>query len=326
MHKKIAITFYRLLVIGCLAPAFSGLAIAKEVNRVVMATGAVTSGYFLLGAGICAQVNAAAGPAGLHCAVETSKGTVANLQALGAGSVDLALAQSDWQHHAYEGSVGQFSGDKALKGMRALMSLSGSPLVLLSRADSTIKTVDDLSGKQLDIGKKGSGRRAAMDDLLAAMGWDLGKFKLASELPEAEAIKALCGGKLDALALAGITPDRNVALAMSSCALKILPVDGAAAEKLIKAKPYYSAIVIPKGGYPGLKANVSSVGVRIILVASGKVSDENAYAIVKAVAGKLEAVRKLHSSFASINRAEMGRAGISIPLQAGAAKFYREAK
>lgn len=326
MHKEIAIIFYRLLVICCLTPVFSGAVAAKEVNRVVMATGAVNSGYFLLGGGICAQVNAAAGPAGLHCAVETSKGTVANLQALGVGNADLALAQSDWQHHAYEGSVSQFSGDKALKDMRALMSLSGSPLVLLTRGDSDIKTVDNLAGKQLDIGKKGSGRRAAMDDLLVAMGWDLGKFKLASELPEAEAIKALCGGKLDALALAGITPDRNVALAMRTCPLKILPVDGAAAETLVKAKPYYSAIVIPKGGYPGLKADVSSIGLRIILLASGKVTDENAYTIVKVVAGNLEAVRKLHSSFTSINRAGMGKAGISVPLQAGAAKFYREAK
>lgn len=294
-----------------------------------MATGSVTSGYYLLGSGICAQVNQAnndSGTGGLHCAVETSKGSVANLQALGAGSIDLALAQSDWQQHAYAGSVSQFAGDKALKGMRALMSLSGSPLVLLARADGGVKTLDDLAGRQVDIGKKGTGRRAAMDDLMSALGWDMGKFKLASELPEADAIKALCGGKLDVLALAGTTPDRNVTQAMRTCPLNIVPVEGAAAEALIKAKPYYATISIPQGAYPGLKAGVSSVGVRVVLLASDKMTNENAYAIVKAVAGNLEAVRKLHSSFASINRKGLGTAGISVPLHDGAAKFFRESK
>ena len=299
-------------------------AAAKEVNRVVMATGAVTSGYFLLGGGVCAQINAAAGAGGLRCAIETSKGTVANLLALQAGQVDLVLAQSDWQHHAYAGSVSQFAGDKAIRDMRALMSFNGSPLVLLARADIGVKAVEDLAGKSIDIGKPGTGRRAAIDDLLLAMGWDLGKFKLASELPEAEAIKALCGGKLDALALAGITPDRNVTLAMRTCPLKIVPVTGAIAQKLIAARPYYSVVTIPKGSYPEVKADVPSIGLRVILLASAKVTQKDAYTIVKSVAGNLDAVRKLHASFASINRAGLSSAGISVPLHDGAAKYYRE--
>jgi len=299
-------------------------AAARDVNRVVMATGTLSSGYYLLGGSICAQVNAAAG--GLRCAIETSKGTVANLQALQAGQVDLVLAQSDWQHHAYAGSAAPFSGDKALNNMRALMSLTGAPLVILARAGADINTLEDLAGKSIDIGKPGAGRRAAMNDVLAALGWDLGKFKLASELPEAEAIKALCGGKLDALALSGATPNKDVALAMRTCPAKIVPIKGAAAAKLLTDKPYYSAVTISKGAYPGVAQDVPSVGLRVILLASGSVTEKDAYGIVKAVAGNLDALRKLHNSFTSIDRAALGRAGISVPLHDGAAKYYREAK
>ncbi len=326
MCRKLTAFLTVFLLISGAFQSFSTPAAAKQVNRVVLATGAVTSGYFLLGGGVCAQVNAAAGSGGLRCAIETSKGTVANLLELQAGQVDLVLAQSDWQYHAYAGSVSQFSGDKAIKDMRALMSLSGSPLVLLARASSDVKGMEDLAGKQLDIGKPGTGRRAAVDDVLAAMGWDLGKFKLASELPEAEAINALCGGKLDALALAGITPDRNVTLAMRSCPLKIVPITGAVAEKLIAAKPYYSVVTVIKGSYPGVNADVPSIGLRVILLASGKIPEKDAYTIVKSVADNLDAVRKLHSSFASINRAGLAKAGIAAPLHDGAAKYYREAK
>ncbi len=326
MRQNLYVFLKLSLFIFSMFQSLSGPVAARDVPRVVMATGAITGGYYLLGGGICAQVNAASGTGGLRCAVETSKGTVANLQALRNGQINLALAQSDWVHHAYAGDVSQFSGNKAFKDVRALVSLTGSPLVLLARADSKVNGVERLAGTRLDIGKPGTGRRAAMDDLLAVMGWDLGKFKLASELPETDAINALCGGKLDALALAGITPDRNVTLAVRTCPLKIVPINAAIAKKLIAAKPYYSMMTIPKGSYPDVKADVPSIGLRVILLASGKVTEKDAYTVVKSVAGNLEAVRKLHSSFASIDRDGLAKAGISVPLHNGAAKYYREVK
>ncbi|MFZ5836664.1 MAG: TAXI family TRAP transporter solute-binding subunit [Pseudomonadota bacterium] len=299
---------------------------ANAANRVILSAGAFTSGYYLLGGAICAQVNAASGSGGLRCAVETSKGTVSNLLALQAGQADLVLAQSDWQYHAYAGTVKPFTGNKANKDMRALLSLTGSPLVVLAPAASGIAGVQDLAGKSIDIGKPGAGRRAAMDDVLAAMGWDLGKFKLASELGEDAAIKALCNGSLDAIALAGMTPDRDVSKAMRSCALKIVPLTGPGIDKLLADKPYYSAVTIPKGSYPGTGADVPSIGLRVILLARASLAEKDAYAIVKSVAGNLDAVRKLHTSFASIQRKGMDKAGIAAPLHAGAAKYFREAK
>jgi TRAP transporter TAXI family solute receptor len=323
MYLKLFLSSVGGLLVAFILGVTGGPAIARDVNRVVMATGTLTSGYYLLGGGICAQVNAAGG---LRCAVETSKGTVANLQALRAGQVDVILAQSDWQHHAYAGSAAPFSGDNAIKDMRALMSLTGSPLVILARADANIANVEALAGKSMDIGKPATARRAAMDDVLAALGWDLGQFKLASELSEAEAIKSLCGGKLDAIALAGTTPDRDVTQAMRACAVRIVPITGAVVDKLIVAKPYYSTVPIQKGSYPEVKADVPSIGLRVILLASGKVTENDAYAMVKSVAANLDAVRKLHTSFSSIDRAALAKAGISAPLHAGAAKYYREAK
>lgn len=298
--------------------------LAKDGNRIVIATGAVTSGYFILGGAICARLNS--DTTALRCAAEPSTGTLANLRSLGQEKVDLALIQSDWQHHAYAGSVAEFSGGKALKNMRALAAVTGSPLVLLARADSGIQGIEDLEGKRLDIGKRGAGRRAAMDDLIAALGWDLGKFKLASELPEAEAIQALCGGRLDVLALAGATPDRSVTQALRSCPLKLIPVTGSAAQKLITDKPYYSVVSVPAGSYPGVAAEVPGIGVRVILLASSKLAEKDAYAVVKAIAGDVDTLRKLHPSFASITKAGLAKAGISVPLHDGAARYYREAK
>lgn len=314
-----------LLVLLLWSLAASLPAVAKPPSRVVIGAGNAAGGYFLMAAAICEQINLGSPEHKLRCAVEPSLGTVANLEALRDGQIDLALAQSDWQHHAHAGTAARFAGDKNIPDMRALMSLTSSPLVLLARRDSGITGIDDLAGKRLDIGKPGSGRRAAADDVIAAQGWDLGNFKLASELEEAEAIAALCGGQIDVLALAGATPDKGVTAAFKACKLAPVPITGPVVKKLIADKPYYSAIRIPGGTYPGVSADTQSIGVRVILAASAKLSPAHAYVIARAVGGSLAALRRLHPSLASLNAREIGKASIAAPLHDGAARYYREA-
>lgn len=297
---------------------------AKPAARVIIGAGNAGGGYFLIGSAICELVNQGMASHNVRCAVEPSKGPVANLQALRDGHINLALAQSDWQHHAFAGTAAKFSGENKLPQLRSLLSLTASPLVLLSRAGSGVTGVKDLEGKRLDIGKPGTGRRVAADDLIAALGWDLGKFKLASELDEEAAIAALCGGQIDVLALAGAAPDRGIAAALKTCPVQPVPVTGPVVSRLIADKPYYSAVRIPAGAYPGLKGELDSVGLRVILTASSKLPEPDAYAIVKAVAGNLDALRKLHPSLNGINRKDLGRASISVPLHDGAARYYRE--
>jgi len=314
-----------LLGVGLGALMLCSPATAKAASRVVIGAGNAAGGYFLMGAAICEQVNRTSPGRKLRCAVEPSSGSVANLEALRDGQIELALAQSDWQHHAYAGTAAKFTGNNRLKDMRVLMSLTASPLVLLARAGGGVARIEDLAGKRLDIGKPGSGRRAAADDLFGALGWDLGKFKLASELDESDAIAALCGGQLDAVALAGATPDRGVAAALKACKLTLLPVSGPGVQKLIEAKPYYSAVRIPGGVYPGVSASIATIGVRVILAASVKLAEQDAYAIVKAVAENLDAMRRLHPSLSGLDRKLIGTASIAAPLHDGAARYYREA-
>jgi len=297
---------------------------SAEVNRAVMATGAFMGGYYLLGGAICAEVNQAG--ADMRCAIETSKGQVENLQALRAGRVNVALAQSDWLHHAHAGDAAPFSGDKAFKDLRAMISLSGAPLVLLARSQGDVKEMKDLPGKRIDIGKSGSPRRAIMNDVLSAMEWDLGKFRLASELPEAEAVKALCAGQIDILALAGFIPDKEVRLALKTCSLKIVPAGGSARDKILKMKPYYSAITIPAGSYTGLKEDIPSLGTRVVLMATPRLAEKDAYSLVRTITEHLPEIRKLHPSLGSIERSSLASGGISAPLHAGAARFFKEAK
>ena len=116
----------------------------------------------------------------LKCTAPSTGGSIANINAIKAGDMDMGVAQSDWQFHAYNGSS-QFEGDK-FDNLRAVFSVHGEPFNVIARADSGIESFDDLKGKRVNIGNPGSGQRATMEVVMDAKGWTLDDFALASEL------------------------------------------------------------------------------------------------------------------------------------------------
>ncbi|MEQ8502054.1 MAG: TAXI family TRAP transporter solute-binding subunit, partial [Sneathiellaceae bacterium] len=57
---------------------------------------------------------------------------------------------------------------------------------VVARADSGIKTFDDLKGKRVNVGNPGSGQRGTMEVVMEKKGWTMDDFKLTSELKSAE--------------------------------------------------------------------------------------------------------------------------------------------
>ncbi len=65
---------------------------------------------------------------------------------------------------------------------RAVFSVHPEPFTVVARKEANIKAFTDFKGKRFNVGNPGSGTRASMEELLAAMGWKLSDFSLASEL------------------------------------------------------------------------------------------------------------------------------------------------
>ena len=60
-------------------------------------------------------------------------------------------------------------------------------------------------------------------------------------------------------------------------------------------------------------------------VSSAKVPEDVIYNVVKAVFENFDDFKKLHPAFANLKQEEMIKDGLSAPLHAGAAKYYKEA-
>jgi TRAP transporter TAXI family solute receptor len=155
--------------------------VQAETTFVTIGTGGVTGVYYPTGGAIARLVNKGRKEHGIRCSVESTGGSVYNLNAIAAGELDMGVAQSDWQYHAYNGTS-KFEDAGPNKDLRAVFSVHPEPFTVVARADSGVKDFMDLKGKRVNIGNPGSGQRGTMEVLMEALGWKMDAFKLASEL------------------------------------------------------------------------------------------------------------------------------------------------
>ncbi|MBV1902520.1 MAG: TAXI family TRAP transporter solute-binding subunit [Marinosulfonomonas sp.] len=317
MFGNIKTTVAALAVGVVMAPA----AFAEEF--ITIGTGGVTGVYYPTGGAICRLVNKGRKEHGVRCSVESTGGSVYNINTIREGELEFGVAQSDWQYHAFHGTS-KFKDQGAFPELRAVFSVHPEPFTVVARADAGITNFDDLKGKRVNIGNPGSGQRGTMEVLLAAKGWTTGDLALASELKAAEQSAALCDNQIDAMVYTVGHPSGSIQEATTACDSVLVTVDGAAVEGLINDNDYYRSATIPGGMYRGNDADTQTFGVGATFVSSSAVSEETVYVLVKSVFEDIDAFRKLHPAFAHLQPEEMATAGLSAPLHAGAAKYYKE--
>lgn len=297
---------------------------ANAESFITIGTGGVTGVYYPTGGAICRLVNKGRKQHGIRCSVESTGGSVYNLNTIRAGELDMGVAQSDWQYHAYNGTS-KFKNMGANKELRAVFSVHPEPFTVVARADAGIKTFADLKGKRVNIGNPGSGQRGTMEVVMDAMGWKKSDFVLASELKAAEQSKALCDNKIDAMIYTVGHPSGSIKEATTTCDTVLVSVTGPVISKLIADNDYYRSATIPGGMYRGNPNDTQTFGVGATFVSSTNAPADTVYQVVKAVFENFDSFRKLHPAFANLKKAQMAKDGLSAPIHDGAARYYKEA-
>jgi TRAP transporter TAXI family solute receptor len=315
MRKLVALTAAALA-----AGAFQPAAQAQQ-KYVTIGTGGVTGVYYAAGGAICRLVNKDRKAHGIRCSVESTGGSVFNINTIKAGELDMGVAQSDVHYNAAKG-LGQFK--EPMSELRAVFGLHPEPVTVVARKELNAKSFADFKGKRFNVGNPGSGTRATLDELIATMGWKISDFSLASELKADEHGPALCDGKIDGFFYLVGHPSANIQDPTTVCGAKLVSVTGSAVDKLVKEKPYYAKATIPAGLYPSNPQATETYGVLATFVSSSKVPGDTIYQVVKAVFDNFDEFKKLHPALAVLTPQAMVRDGLSAPLHDGALKYYRE--
>jgi len=312
------------LAAGALLAGLSGTVGAAEQKFITIGTGGVTGVYYPTGGAICRLVNKGRKDHGIRCSVESTGGSVYNLNTIRAGELDMGVAQSDWQYHAYNGTS-KFEEAGANGDLRAVFSVHPEPFTVVARADAGIKTFDDLKGKRVNVGNPGSGQRGTMEVVMAAKGWSMEDFALASELKSAEQAQALCDNKIDAMVFTVGHPSGSIKEATTTCESVLVSVTGPEIDQLVSDNSYYRKATIPGGMYRGTDSDTETFGVGATFVSSTNTPADTVYEVVKAVFENFEDFKKLHPAFANLKKEEMAKDGLSAPIHDGAAQYYSEA-
>lgn len=291
---------------------------------VTIGTGGVTGVYYPTGGAISKMVNKKSDEYNLKVTVESTGGSVFNVNAILAGDLEFGVVQSDRQTQAYTGTA-----DWADKGpqekLRAVFSIHPEQVTLLAADDADINSVDDLRGKTVNIGNPGSGQRKNSIDVLENAGIDWENDLNAEGLKAAEAAKMLQDGRIDAYFYTVGHPNGSLKEATAGKRkTHFVPITGI--EDLLEKYPYYAKSTIPVSLYPQAtnSADVPTFGVKATLCTSADVSADIVYAITKEVFENLEEFKSLHPAYGVLTKESM-LDGLSAPIHEGAMRYFKEA-
>jgi len=309
-----------------LALPFLGMAVpqatAADQHFVTIGTGGVTGVYYPSGGATCKIVNRSRAEHGVRCSVETTFGSIDNIEKIRKGEIDFGYVQSDWQSHAFHGtSVFEPAGPFA--DLRAVFSLHTEVATIVVRQDSEFRTFADLKDARINVGAKGSGSAASWRALISRFGWTGADQTRLSDLRTSELPEALCSGTIDAYFVLIGHPAALIEETQQECKTRLIGIDGAAVDSLLEEAPYYYAADIPAGLYD-LKEPVASFGVVATFVTSAKMPDEIVSTMVKALTDHFDSFRRLHPALNNLELSDMVAADMAAPLHPGALTFYRE--
>ncbi len=311
------------LASGVLAVTPMTPVVAGELKHIAIGTGAQTGMYFVTGQSICKIVNQNTETHKLRCSSPSTGGSIANIKSIKSGGLNMGVVQSDWQYHAYHGTS-KFADDGPYTNLRSVFSVHAEPLALLVRANSSIKLLNDLVGERVNVGNPGSGQRGTMEVIMEAKGWTKETFKFASELKSSEQGQALCDNKLDVFVLTTGHPNTSIKDATATCAVRLIPVHGLEIDSLVARYPYYAYSIIPGGTYAGTDGDIKTFGPKATFVTSSDVDEKTIYELTKTVFENLNQFKRLNVVYEQLTVESMINDGLSAPIHAGAARYYKE--
>lgn len=281
-------------------------------GRLTIATGATTGVYYQIGGGLAELIS---GNIDGYRATATSTGaSVQNIQGLGAGTYDIAFSLMDTADDAVEGK----EGFDAPQEIEALTRLYPNYTQVLVRADSGIKSLEDMKGKRVSTGAPASGTEVIANRLLKAAGLDPAKDVTAERLALPESVDAMKDSTIDALFWSGGLPSGGITDLTTSLKKDV---------RLLDVTPQLPALnqeygdVYQKGSIPASVYNQSKdvptiVVANVLLVKKG-FDPDLAADIVNLIYEKKSELEKVNAAATEIELAQ-AQAVSPVPLNAGA--------
>jgi len=294
-------------------------------NIVTIGTGAVTGVYYPTGKAIAKIVNKKGKEHGVQVKVESTGGSVFNVNAIIVGDLEFGIVQSDRQYQAWNG-IKDWKDRGPQKKLRSICSFHPESIVLIAGDDTGIETLIDLKGKHINIGNLGSGPRGNAIDAMQSCGIEWRRELSAEGIRAADSAKLLQNGRIDAFFYTVGHPNDSIKEATAGKRkVHFVPLTGDCIDQLVAKWLYYAKAYVPVSFYPMArnKENVETFGVKATFCTSADVPENVVYVITREIFNNLEDFKKLHPAYGVLTKNNMLEA-LSAPIHPGAMKYYKE--
>jgi hypothetical protein len=325
MKKKMIIPAIVCIITGLMFNAVPAK-LPAETAFVTIGSGDFTGVYFPTGLTIAKMINKKRNQSGIRATVESTRGSVFNLNAIMAGYLEFGLAQSDIQHQAVNGLV-EWAEKGPQKELRAVFSIHHESVCLVAAIDADINTITDLKGKKVNLGNPGSGQYQNAIDALQAAGLNPNYDIDAEKVKAAAAPVLLQENLIDAFFCTVGHPSETLKKATAGeRKVRFIPITGTGIDQVVADQIYYTKTTVPVAQfYPGAEnpVEVKTFGVMATLCTSSKVPDSVVYTITKEVFDNFAEFKRQHPALGDLTEEDMLK-GLSAPLHPGAMKYFRE--
>ena len=251
----------------------------------------------------------------------TTGGSTENAKRLIKGELDMGIVYGS---HVYMGQrqEGPFEGDPKADMFRGVAKAYEGPTYFVTLADSDIKGLEDLAGRNVALGPPGSGTVFNCTNILTALGI------LDSIEPQmmtfADAGRALGNGQIDALCQSS-APAAAVTELAETQGVNVLPYTEAQMAQITDTYPFYHAGTMPADMYQGVPETELPY-TTVYWVAHERVPAETVQQILEYVYQPevKERLAEGHRAWAQMAPDVENFTKLGAPMHPGAEAYYKE--
>lgn len=256
--------------------AMPALATAADRTLVSLGTATPGGGFPVYGEAFASTINET--DPTLEVRPRNTKGSTENIPLLEAGKVDIALVQGEAALEALNG-IGRPPAD-----LRILTAMYATPGMFIVRADSPHRTIEDLKGKPVVFGARGSGLVLLARYVLDGLGYGQDRDFEAILLDKAgDGPAMVIDGRAAALWGGGIGWPGFTAVAKNPAGARFIVPDADGIRRIQARHPSLKALTVPAGSYPGQDQPIQSVGSWSFVLARPSLPDDTAYRLARAL-------------------------------------------
>ena len=294
---------------------------AFAASQFIMGTGGTSGTYYPLG-GALSQIITDNTNGRVSCVAQATGASIENLNLINAGDIDLALTQNDTADYAKNGTM---FFKAPLTNVTGICRIYPEHIQVAVNPESGIKTIEEFKGKKISVGAPASGNEANAQQIFGELGLFDGKdygFE-AHYLSYAEASSHYKDRLIDGFTFTTGAPNSGIQEIVTAQPLEFIEIKGELRDKIIAKYPFFAPALIEKGTYSNLDHDVETIAVQACLIARRDMSEDDAYALTKAIFENLDALANAHAKGKNLTLAA-ALDGMTLDIHPGALKYYKE--